>query len=185
MSVNQLRSRVLSVLRTKECLQIRFRIGDVHIERFMYLYLAGAITDNHVQLTVGDGHNYDDTTNTITYDSDSPDRPTIVHEATHAVIDGTHKGKIITKGNHEAAAYLAEALFSLYSGDDDNVNYSVPHLAPPLFDLARRVQAFNEQNPSGLFRCPTGDLMELVAIMSAAPYAGNMSSARTMGGWGD
>ena len=136
---DQLHSRVLNVIRTKECLQIRFRIGNVAIERYMYLYLAGAIQDDKVTVCVGDGHSYNDSSNTIMLNSSDADRVAIVHEATHAVIDGTHRGTTITRGNHEAAAYLAEALFSLYSGDDDNVNYSVPHLAPPL--LTRKIQA--------------------------------------------
>jgi hypothetical protein len=182
---DKLRSRVLAAIRTPECLQIRFRIGNVGIQRYMYLYLAGAIEADKVHVDTGDAPRYKHETNTLTYPSDNPERPTIVHEATHAVIDGTHKGKTITRGNHEAAAFLAEALFVLYSDDDDNVNNSVPHLAPTLFRVAEQVKAFNSQNPNGLFHCHPADLAVIIAIMSAAPFARDMSETETMSGWGD
>jgi len=189
---DKLQSRVLAVIRSQECLQIRFRLGNVGIQRYMYPYLAGAILNGNVHVCTGDGSGYEDkdsgttTPNTITLDSDNPDRCKIVHEATHAIIDGTHVGKAITTGHHEAAAFLAEALFCLYSGDDDNVNYSVPHLAPPLFDLARQVQAFNARNPNGLYHCPPGDVGGIIALMAAAPFESrDMYASKTMSGWGD
>jgi hypothetical protein len=109
----QLREKAANVLRSATCTSIRFRLDNVRIERSMYPYIAGAILENRVHIEEGGGDGYDHTTNTIFFQSTGVQPATIVHEATHAVIDATMKGQNITKGTGEAVAYLAEAQHSV------------------------------------------------------------------------
>lgn len=179
----QLRSRMARVLRSKACFAIRFRLDNVGIQTYMYSYIADAIVDNRVHVEIGDGHHYDYHPNTITFDSLDVEPATIVHEATHAVIDATHSGKNITNGAHEASAYLAEALYDM--NVDDDINVDIPHLARPLYLLARQVKAFNASHASGLFVCPQSDTLYIKAILNGARGANDVNRVDRMDGIGD
>jgi hypothetical protein len=165
--------RVMDVLRSNPCCYgIRFTIGKVKIDRFMYLMLVNAIQWGGVRVRTGadDHYDYDLKPPVLTFASDDPRGPTVVHEATHAIHNQTNAGKKITIGNGEAAAYLAEALFCEYSGDANTINNSVPHLGTELASVARFVKDWNDKNKTG--RCHLGDnyLANMIRWMKVAPF---------------
>src|SRR6478735_6077685 len=117
----RLMQKVDRTLKSKECFAIRFRLDNIGIQTYMYMYIVQAIRENRIHLEIGDGDHYDDTTNPHTLTLGSADVParTIVHEATHAVIDATHKGQKLSRGSNEVAAFLAESIYGLYTGESD------------------------------------------------------------------
>jgi hypothetical protein len=181
--LKQLRLRVGHVLKSPECLEIRFKMGDILIQRFMYTYIAQAIMDDTVHLDIDDGNGYDHECNTITYDSLDVGPAAIVHEATHALINATNVGKTITKGMHEAAAYLAEALWALNAGRD--VSVDVPHMDRPLRRLARSIQEFNPSNVSGSYVCPPAEVAYLQAVLASSALGMEINRADRQPGIGD
>jgi hypothetical protein len=180
----KLRWRMSRVLHSKECRAIRFKLDNVVIQTYMYAYIGDAITDRLVNINPNSsGHAYDPKSNTIIVDSHDVAPAVIVHEATHAVIDATHQGKNISVGTHEAAAYLAETLYSMYCHDDD-ASVDVPHLDRPLILLARKVNSFNASHPSGSFLCPDSDVLYIKAIIRSSGLRSNVDRVDTMDGIG-
>ncbi len=141
----------------------------------MYSYVAGLVRDDHVHINIGSGNGYDYVSNTITYNSVDVSPKAIVHEATHAVIDATNPGKEVTKGTHEAAAYLAESVYALLCGDQPETD--VKNLTQPVADLARKVMAFNKSNASGLFACPLSDTEYIKKVLASSQLAGDQGRA--------
>src|SRR5690348_239500 len=92
----KLLQKVGSILKSKECSQIRFRLENIGIDRLMYAYFADVMLQGRlIRVVVGSGDGYDNTTTprALTFASADPPPRTIVHEATYAVIDATHKGQ--------------------------------------------------------------------------------------------
>lgn len=153
----------------------------------MYLYIAQVIREGrYIQTTIGNGSGYDDTSNLhrLIFPSESPAARTIVHESTHAVIDATHKGKQIVKGVNEAAAFLAEAIYGMYTGE--SMDGYPGYFAHAVHRLAEQVHEFNVKHASGLFVCPSGDVMNLRALIAGLPLMyGTANQVETMKGIGD
>src|SRR6516162_9848266 len=90
-----LRLRMRHVLASEKCAYIRFVLGPIHIQQFMYNYIAQAILDDVVHLVIGDpsrGQDYDRRNGTIYFYSPDTSHPAIVHEPSHGVIDATNPG---------------------------------------------------------------------------------------------
>ncbi len=180
----KLRWRMSRVLHSRECRAIRFKLDNVAIQTYMYAYIGDAITDHVVNVNANaSGRGYDHRSNTITFTSHDIFPAAIVHEATHAIIDATHQGKNISKGTHEAAAYLAETLYSMNCGDDD-ASVDVPHLDAPLAQLANKVNAYNARHPSGLYVCPGSDVIYIKAILQSSALRMDVNRMDTMDGIG-
>ena len=161
----ELRYRIVRILRSQECFKIRFKLVNVSIEPWMWPGLANAIeTGTWCKVRIGDGDDFD-FPNTFHFATARPERFEIVHEVTHMMIWATHVGKTIQTGVHEAAAYLAEALFTLYSGDQDNLN-TQPHLAYPLFQLATSVKNNTRIGRPSVVCDPTS-VMNIIAILTS------------------
>lgn len=178
--ISRLRAKAKTLLTSSVCKQIRFKLDNVAIQYLMYGYVAGLIAEDHVHIKVESGDGYDHVFNTMTFSSADPHAATIVHEATHAVIDATNAGKDVTKGTHETAAYLAETIFSLLSGDSPDLG--VPYLTPPLVELAGKVMAFNKSGKSGLFVCPLTDTEYVKKILASSRLAGAVDRVDRMDG---
>jgi hypothetical protein len=161
--IASLRTRIGRILKSAACLEIRFTVANISIQRFMYTYIGQAIMDGTVHLAIADANHYDHKTNVLTLDSLDVAPPVIVHESTHALINATHVGKAIRCGSHETAAYLAESLWALNT--DNDVAVDVPHMNQRMARLARRVQEFNSQNRMGLFVCDPGEVQNMEALM--------------------
>jgi hypothetical protein len=140
-----------------------------------YLYIAGAIENGKVKVTVGptsvpgrDGEyvpqNFRSNANTLIFPIDNPTDETIVHEATHAVIDGTTVGSNISNISDEVAAYVAEMVYSLNKGR--NVNQVGP-VAGPLFELAQSVK--NNLSGSAIALAPATVQRLKTALKGAYP----------------
>lgn len=158
-----LRQRMAGILKSRGCNAIRFKLENITIVRYMYNYLAGEIEGGRVHVAIGNGDHFDPKTRTIQFDSGSPLEATIVHECTHALINITHGGKYIFLGAHEAAAYLAEAIYKLTIGGD--VATDTPHLDRPLRALAKLAVAHNDKNPNGAFVCKQNDAMYIASVL--------------------
>jgi hypothetical protein len=171
--LEHIRYRAKSILSSMTCSKIRFRLEIVHIQRHMYAYIGGAIVDRRVPVELGGGNGYDPDSDppAIHWESVKVAPKAIVHEATHAVINATHVGAFITKATHEAAAYLAESMFELLSGQDPETD--VNHLTGPVTRLAQSAISFHESNPSATFTCPVSDTSLIKSILAASRNAGD------------
>lgn len=180
--------KIERTLKSRECFAIRFQLENIGIQTFMYSFIAQAILDDRIHATIGDGNHYDDTTNphTLTLLTADPPGHTIVHEATHAVIDATHKGRKISRGANEAAAFLAEAIYAMYTGESMGGDYPT-YFAPPFYRMAAQIHEFNLSHRSGLFVCPQADVANLKTLIGTLPnsYGGVNQKIDTMKGIGD
>ena len=157
----------------------------------MYAYIGDVVLNRArlIRVVVGSGNGYDNTTTprTLTFASADPQPGTIVHEATHAVIDATHKGQTIQKGANEAAAFLAEAVYELLA-DESWLGTSTPHyFARAFYKLAKNAINHNSNDSLPRFVCPPGDVMNLKALIGTLPdYSNtNLNQNDTMQGIGD
>src|SRR5262249_5947427 len=139
----EIRARIGRVLKTNACAQIRFRLRNIYIGRFMFNYIAGMIENGSVNITTGDTPYYDIDTNTLKI-SGSATEAEIVHESTHILINATHQGQTMRRGDHETAAYLSAALWAMYSGNE--VPVEVPHMDAAVRRLAKKILEFNKTN---------------------------------------
>src|SRR5262245_58906317 len=110
--IARMRARVGRLLKSQACLEIRFKISTICIQRFMYTYIGQGVIDDLIHIDLDNNPVYDPDTRTLGVESDAKDS-TIVHEATHAIINATNPGQVFTKGVHEAAGYLAEAVWAI------------------------------------------------------------------------
>jgi hypothetical protein len=98
---------------------------------------------------------FDPDTRVMSLPKADPEPNVIVHEATHAVIFTTHVGKVLNVVTHEAAAYLAEAVFSMNLGNKPQFGY-LPGVYNVASKLAALVKFHNDRNASGMCECPLG-----------------------------
>lgn len=174
-----LRSRVVNVLTTPACARIRFRVANIYIGRLMFNAVAAMIANGSVNIATGDTPRYDIDTNTLMLSEDSP-KAEIVHEATHILINATHKDKVIRRGDHETAAYLAAALWALHSGNEIPVD--VPHMDVHVRRLAKKVIAFNNANPAGAYVCDPADCHTIQTLMQNSANGTNIHERRVQSG---
>jgi hypothetical protein len=164
--ITELREHVARILCTQHTLKIAFRLDNLCITRFMYHSIARAILDDDIHLELGSGNAYDHETDVMELESTTPKPAAVVHEAMHAIIDAMHKGDTVRKGTHEAAAYLAEAIWALSSGNELYVD--VEPLNQPIRRLAKKVLAHNENPRNGMYVVDPQESMNLQLIMKYA-----------------
>ena len=180
----KLRYRMANTLRLPACFTIRFRLLNANIEQYMWPYMAGAMeTGTWCKVRVGDGDDCDPANRTFHFSSENPEPYEIVHEATHMLIWATHVGQTIQTVVHEAAAYLAEKLFTLYSGESDNLS-NQPHLARPLAQLAEFVKVNTKDGKANVV-CPPALVGQVIAILSGNRTAQNMNQGIRQTGIGE
>lgn len=182
----QLIQKIDRTLKSRECYAIRFQLENIGIQTYMYSFIAQAIHEDRIHAQVGSGDNYNPLTNpsTLTFSFADPPGRTIVHESTHAVIEATHKGRKIARAANEAAAFLAESIYGLYTGE--SMEGYPGYFAPPFFQLAEKVHEFNLNHRSGLFVCPPEDVANLKRLISTLPYSyGSATQVDTIRGIGD
>ncbi len=149
----------------------------------MYGYIGDAILRNKVRVIIGDGNAYYRSSNTLKFDAYDVKSHAIVHEATHAVIDATHKGVTITIGTGEAAAYLAEMIYAIVT-TGESVYLDVPRLTPPVFRLASAVLAHNSSSKAA-YTCPSSDVMNIISILAASSLPHSYNTPDRMDGIGE
>jgi hypothetical protein len=164
-TIAKLRARIVGVVATPACADIRFKLANVHIHRFMYNYVAGLIQEDRIHVDTDGNPGYDHNSKTLVLDEDEPDA-TIVHESTHALINITHAGKTITKGVHETSAYLAEALWALNAGRE--IAIDVPVVDRKVGRLARKIKAFYAGNRMQLYDVEPGDYVDIQQHLAAS-----------------
>jgi hypothetical protein len=180
----KLRYRMVRILRTQACFRIRFRMLNVGIDSYMWPGLATAIENGTwCNVFIGDGNDCDPANKSFYFSSENPRRFEIVHEATHMLIWATHVGAIITTGVHEAAAYLAECLFTLYFGDKEDLS-TQPHLAPPLFELATFVKDHTRDGKPSVV-CNPASVNNIIAILSSNKSTQDMNQGIRQTGIGE
>jgi hypothetical protein len=148
-----LKSRVILILRSAACLNIQFTIVGSTVKGYGYGCVADMIEQGGIGIQIGDTGGFrvrythqPDSSPALTFGSDDPTfassasgRATIVHEATHAVIDAGRKGSAMAGGDDEVAAYLAQAIYSLNAGD---ALIETGPLAGPVHQVARKIKNF-------------------------------------------
>jgi hypothetical protein len=164
----EIRARIGRVLKTYACSQIRFRLANIYIGRFMFNYIAGMIENGSVIITPGDTPYYDVPTNVLKISAGATEVE-IVHETTHILINATHQGVTIRRGDHETAAYLAAALWALHS--ENEIAVDVPGMDVWVRRLAHKVVDFNAANRSGTYVCAPADYLVIQALMQSSKNA--------------
>jgi hypothetical protein len=96
----------------------------------------------------------------------TPDgRGTIVHEATHAVIDAVAPGRSIGYGEEEVSAYLAQTIYSLNCRDRIN---TVGPLARPAYEIAQRIRNFPVQKEGHIYECTATEIAPMKEVILKA-----------------
>jgi hypothetical protein len=182
--IKTLRGKIASVLATPHTFKIRFEVANVSITRFMYHAIASSIADGTINVVEGDGEAYYHDTDTLMVGSLNPPSVRIVHEATHAIIDATLKGKWVRRGVHELAAYLAESIWAVSTGTWPGLD--IAPLDRPMRALAQEVVAYNA-NPKNvrLYQVSPENTRDLQLIMEnskARMVTGNVEKMDGIGG---
>jgi hypothetical protein len=180
-----MRDVVIGVLHSSACLNIQFGLKGSYIMPYGYGYVADALAQGAVQIglaDLGNGRNGDYTPGMLRFRRDalsnatSADvRATIVHEATHAVFDGTCPGKTIARADNEFAAYLAESIYRINAGDP------VPggaYVGAQFDTLARKVIVCTADGVYDLLPYDYEDLEPLVMQAYQAEAAANGQTVR-------
>jgi hypothetical protein len=150
-------------------------MGIIHIGSFMYNYIAQVFLDKRIIIKFGDSPSFNNVTRELEIQED-PNDATIVHESTHILIDGCHLGKSITRGEHEAAAYLAESLWALNSNNDNSIDDI--HLRIQCSKLAHKAKEYNSSH-SDAYMCDPADIQYIVAILGNLSYDTSKSDVQT------
>lgn len=153
----KLTNRIVDVLHWKQCTSIRFQLEMVTIQSFMYLHIANAVREGSITVKIDPARvpHYDPDAAVISMPKADVEPYVIVHEATHAVIFTTHREMVLNIVTHEAAAYLAEAVFSMNFGNKPRFEY-LPGVYDVAWRLAGMVKFHNDRSAGGLFECPLG-----------------------------
>lgn len=117
---------------------------------------------------------------TTTFDSLGVTSSTIVHEATHAVIDADHFNQVVTTGTHEAAAYIAETVFALATNEKGHT-LDVSGLRKPLRRIAERIRAFCAKD-SGVCPISTAKTQQIKLIIGNSALRAPIDHEETMDG---
>ena len=141
------------ILMSSACQQINFYWAGQHIDGSGFCYIALALTSGGIKVLEGTmpvnvGAFYSPDKNTITIPSSfdfsvDSNKMSIVHESTHAIQDAEIKGQL--RGvDAEAAAFVAGALYIIYSGS----SYSpTPGGTHPAFAIAQGIAQSISGNP--------------------------------------
>jgi len=128
-----LKQRLIGVLRSRLVQKIDFYIGYMHINGAGYLRVADAVAKGSIKLFVGGvpagaaaafypaGRFFRFPGGT--YGLNAGDQADMVHESTHALRALTYTRQammLITHTQNEAAAYVADALYTLYIGSSNS-----------------------------------------------------------------
>ena len=127
---NALRQRVGNILMSKPCQRINISVDRVNVNGSGFSYVALAVL-NTIKFAVGElpansEAQYSIGFNTFRFPhagygvggaNAAFERQTIVHEATHAVIDATSSNRSVLKMTHEMAGLMAGALYNAFSAD--------------------------------------------------------------------
>jgi hypothetical protein len=166
------RARIMSVLATPACAEIRFKLAGVRIYRLRYNYLAGLIDADKVHVDFG-GPWCDYKSRTILLDEGEWDA-TVVHESTHALINISHAGETLPNGVHEASAYIAEALWALNA--KRTIAIDVPHVDVQALRVAHKIKVFNETNPVGLYDVEPADYVTIQSLLKMSKNGTDVES---------
>ena len=120
-----LKQRIDAILRSAECRAMNFAVGPYLVTGLGYATVARAIAAGTISIAVSTASGYEASYNAtarrltlpnIDYGTRRSERGTIVHEATHALID-IHWGNNAANGSNlaspveEPIAYIAESVF--------------------------------------------------------------------------
>ena len=156
-----------SILRSDAINHVQFRIASVSVMPYGYGYIADMLQSGTITVVFNDLGNlvtaaYNKCVITINsngaVDLSGPGgRGTLVHESTHAVMDAIGVGKMIDYGDCEVAAYVAQYVYSMASGDV--VNVDGPWGAP-----SARI-ANSVLNSQGLYDLPPAEYQDLKSTL--------------------
>lgn len=134
------------------CQRIDFHWGRLHPDGSAFSFIALALASTppkgirvivNSHLPAGTEASYDSVVNKFTvpsagYGGTAFQKQSIVHEATHAISDATDKGQILGQLD-ETAAYVAGALFNIYSAPSLSGPYPFNPVGQGLYETAHNV----------------------------------------------
>jgi hypothetical protein len=147
-----MRSRFGQILMSDPCQRINFRWGKLHPDGSAFSFVALALASKppkgirvtvNTHLPSGTEASYDSVANRFTvpsagYGGTAFQKMSIVHEATHAIADATDKGTVLGQLD-ETGAYVAGALFNIYSAPSLNGPYPFNPIGQGIFEIAHKV----------------------------------------------
>jgi hypothetical protein len=150
-----LTNQIVDVLKWTQCGSIRFRSEMVTIQSYMYIHISNAVREGSITVRVNPDTvpYFDPDRRVMSLPKADAEPSVIVHEATHAAIFTTHVGMALDVVTHEAAAYLAEAVFSMNFGNKPPFKY-LPGVYEVALKLASLVKHHNDTHSGGMFECP-------------------------------
>ncbi|WP_395698052.1 hypothetical protein [Methylocella sp.] len=160
----QLRVKIVGVLNSRACLDIRFVAAGVSIMGYHYGYVCDLVAQGCVDVRFGvvdpsSGAEYDDGADVLRFRrrdlgfyATLEGRAQIVHECTHAIIDVVRKGQSVRRADNEAIAWIAQTVFTLKSGGRlSAANPDLPQVkdfVDSLTAVAERIIASGDPAPS-------------------------------------
>jgi len=161
-----LRTRTGEILMSAPCQRIDFHWAHYHIDGSGFSFVALATLSRgskgvHFKIEhqpTGVGARYFPSTNMFSVPtanfgvSDAWQKMALVHECTHALIDATHAKQHTRSIHDELAAYVASALFNIYSAPSQSGPF--PYTPVGIFAAAHQV-ALNIANATGYAISPT------------------------------
>lgn len=187
----KLRERIITILCSSVCQNIRFKVDNVHLQWGMFGYIGGAIRNDFLDVVIDDDRTSEGAfvgylegfglSRTFVFPSKFVPADTIVHEGAHAVIFSTNPGLKVTRGTHETAGWLAGTLYRLRTG--------YPNLQPNpradavLEQVATKIIAFDTKNEGhGVFTVSPADSSAIKAVLvdTSLNYRGGFDRVETM-----
>lgn len=159
------RTKAKKILSEQTCNLVRFSLSNVTIHWGQYSFIGGLIRDKWININFADVHSYNHETDTINFTDRNPDGFEVVHEATHALIDYTRNGQTVSKGVHEACAYVAETVYSLATTGSMHDTY-FKFLNTPVYELASKILAHTAGGKTSMFTCSSGEVNNIISIMA-------------------
>ena len=183
--LKNLREQVGKILTSDACQKINFTLENVRVDGSDYFYVALALLNtatrtSHVKFkidpSIAANAQYLIEANTfvfraagVAFDQGNGHR-TIVHEATHAVIDAKSEKTKVLRITNEMAAFIAGSLYNVFTGNHANTDVQIYRQAHAIAEtMNRQISRYNYSGAYVIHAWQTKALR--MAILAHTAYA--------------
>jgi len=162
---SMLRARAKNILESPQANSIRFKLANIRVQTLQLGTIGRAIFEGKIQVTMNGGHYYNPNIPAVNWDDVDEDAFTIVHEATHAAIHAYHAGQDVMLGVHEAAAYLAEAMYEFNKSGQPPSYADMPNIRSLVPPVAQAALEFNRKHAAATYVVSSDQYDPIIAAM--------------------